>query len=181
MLPKFAVAAALAVHWILFGSSGHETRPAGGTLRSYVRCLPLRHTQHQLVKSIVRVPCTEAAWSPHAFRHNCTGAPALRTDGSTIEGPRGDRLVHGGLALHHYATKSRAEFATKVARGSGMRRQRGWEYFYFVDSWSVDWNLDALRAWDGADTRGNRDPGDAAQAAALYDAEAHQEHWLRGP
>ena len=25
---------------------------------------------------------------------------------------------------------------------------RGWEYFYFVDGWSTEFNFDALRAWD---------------------------------
>lgn len=47
--------AGLAVHWLLFGSSGHKTRPLGGMLRSYYRRLPALHAQHQLVKSIVRV------------------------------------------------------------------------------------------------------------------------------
>lgn len=45
---------AIGVHWILFGSSGHVTRPTRGALRSYTRCLQLRHGQHALVKSIVR-------------------------------------------------------------------------------------------------------------------------------
>lgn len=47
-------AAGLAVHWIIFGSSGHERRPKGGTLRSYTRCIRLWHAQHALVKTIVR-------------------------------------------------------------------------------------------------------------------------------
>jgi hypothetical protein len=42
------------VHWLIFGSSGHESQPRGGVLRSYQRCLPLRHAQHALVKTIVR-------------------------------------------------------------------------------------------------------------------------------
>ena len=44
----------LAVHWIIFGSSGHEMRPGGGVLRNYHRCLQLRHAQHALGKTIVR-------------------------------------------------------------------------------------------------------------------------------
>ena len=44
----------LGVHWLIFGSSGHEHRPPGGTLRSYTRCLQLRHGQHAVVKTIVR-------------------------------------------------------------------------------------------------------------------------------
>lgn len=32
--------------------------------------------------------------------------------------------VHVRLALHHYAIKSREEFALKMVRGSAMKRQR---------------------------------------------------------
>lgn len=46
--------AGVAVHWIIFGSSGRKTRPPGGVLRSYHRCLRLRHAQHAVVKTIVR-------------------------------------------------------------------------------------------------------------------------------
>lgn len=49
-----AAVSGVAVHWLIFGSSGHESRPPGGVLRSYHRCLPLRHAQHALVKTIVR-------------------------------------------------------------------------------------------------------------------------------
>lgn len=99
-------------------------RPASGVLRSFVKCLPLRHAQHQLVKTIVRLDCTAAAWSPHAFHHNCSGQSVARTDGSPIEGPRAEEPTHVDLALHHYATKSRRDFEQKMVRGSGMKRQR---------------------------------------------------------
>ena len=171
------------MHWILFGSSGHRERPDGGVLRSYVRCLPLRHSQHTLVKSIVRLPCTAAAWSPHAFRHSCPDLPLVRTDHSVQEGPRADEPVHNDLVIHHYATKSQREFELKMRRGSGMKRQRGWEYFYCVDGWSVEWNMDALAVWDErqpspAERRMER--ASVAAALARYANETHQDHWLRG-
>jgi hypothetical protein len=124
-LRAFEGASALAVHWILFGSSGHATRPPGGALRSYVRCLPAAHSQHLFVKVIVRPACTlRAGPSPHAFVHNCSRG-AVRTDGSDAPGPTvGPAPVYDLLAVHHYATRSDAEFAVKVARGSGMRRRR---------------------------------------------------------
>jgi hypothetical protein len=44
---------ALGVHWLLFGSSGHKTRPDhGGVLRNYYKRLPLMHGQHTLIKTI---------------------------------------------------------------------------------------------------------------------------------
>lgn len=50
----YALRAGVAVHWLIFGSSGHASRPPGGVLRSYHRCLQLWHAQHCLVKTIVR-------------------------------------------------------------------------------------------------------------------------------
>ena len=44
--------AGLAVHWILFGSSGHISRPWSGVLPNFYKSLPLMHSQHTLVKTI---------------------------------------------------------------------------------------------------------------------------------
>lgn len=128
LLQRYEEHSALAVHWILFGSSGHEVRPLQGALKSYVRCLPLEHSQHLFVKTIAHTKCTlRAGESPHAFVHNCT-APAVRTDLTPVFGQTAaDRPVHSTLVIHHYATKSAEEFEIKMLRGSGMKRQR-YEY-----------------------------------------------------
>lgn len=34
-------AAALAIRWVLFGSNGHEERPANGQIESFTKCLPI--------------------------------------------------------------------------------------------------------------------------------------------
>lgn len=152
-LPAFLVEyesfSSLALHWILFGSSEHETRPTKSVLRSYMKCLPLKHAQHLFVKSIVNTKCTVGtADSPHSFKHNCS-APAVRTDLSPINGATANGLpVHDKLVIHHYATKSVEDFEMKVLKGSGMRRQRGWEYFFFVDGWSTEFNFDGIKVWN---------------------------------
>jgi hypothetical protein len=178
-------ASGLAVHWILFGSSGYKSRPAGGLLRSYVKCMPLAHSQHHLVKSIIRPRCTSEAWSPHAFHHNCTNNPVVRTDGTIIKGPRiedGKGGVFDQLVIHHYATKSVDEFEMKMARGSGMKRQRGWEYFNYVDAWSVEYCFDGVRIWndDVVNFPWSENETHREQRLEKYRAEEHQEHWLRG-
>ena len=116
---------ALAIHWILFGSSEHNARPMKGVLRSYYRSMPLNHTQHLFVKTIVNTRCTVGpSDSPHSFRHNCS-APAVRADFSPIEGATASDLpVHDRVLIHHYATKSAEDFELKMLKGSGMRRQR---------------------------------------------------------
>ncbi|KDD76736.1 hypothetical protein H632_c123p0, partial [Helicosporidium sp. ATCC 50920] len=181
LLSGFGAHASVAFHWVLFGSSGHETRPPGGVLRSYSRCLPLAHTQHELVKSAVNLRCQAQAWSPHAFRMTCPPGVhgSVRTDYSPIEGPRGQPPVHHRVAVYHYATKSRAEFALKIERGSGMKRQRGWEYFDYVDAWAVDACYEALAAWDQTDTFAYQRV-EAEEATRRYRREKHQDHWLKG-
>lgn len=117
--------------------------------------------------------------SPHAFLHNCS-SPVVRVDKSTISGPTASDLpVHSTLVIHHYATKSQEEFEIKMLRGSGMRRQRGWEYFYFVDGWSSEFNFDGLRAWDDDLTTMSRmlDPEVVREQLARYAGEVHEDFW----
>lgn len=179
-LPEFEKYSALAVHWILFGSSGHDTKPLRSVLRSYIRCLPLKHTHHLFVKSIVNTRCTVGtADSPHSFRYNCSN-PAVRTDTSPIEGATAsDFPVHDRLVIHHYATKSVEDFELKILKGSGMRRQRGWEYFYFVDGWSTEFNFDGLKIWNSDVVTKTRalDPEILKSQLAGYSEEALEDFW----
>jgi len=171
---------ALAVHWILFGSSGHEVKPSRNVLRSYIRCMPLKHTQHLFVKSIVNTRCTVGTTdSPHSFKHNCS-SPSVRTNNMPIHGATAvDFPVHESLVIHHYATKSLEDFELKVLKGSGMRRQRGWDYFYFVDGWSTDFNFDGLKIWNSDLITKSRalDPGTLSQQLAGYSTETLEDFW----
>ena len=171
---------ALAVHWILFGSSDYQNKPLRSVLRSYTRCMPLKHTQHLFVKSIVNTRCTtHTTDSPHSFVHNCS-APAVRTDGSPIQGATAtDAPVHDTLVIHHYATKSLEDFELKVLKGSGMRRGRGWDYFYFVDGWSTDFNFEGLKIWNSDVVTRTRslDPHTIEQQLAGYSQEVLEDFW----
>lgn len=180
LLKKYESYSGLAVHWILFGSSGKEYRPAEGTLKSYTRCLPLNHTHHLYVKTIANTRCTvRSSDNPHVFIHNCT-RPAVRTDFSPARGQTAEGLpVHDVLALHHYAIRSAEEFEIKMARGSGMKRQRGWDYFYFVDNWSVEYCLAGLQVWDDDVITLSRtiDPGSLQLQLDKYATEEHEDFW----
>ncbi len=180
LLQRYEEYSALAVHWILFGSSNRDMRPVRGTLRSYPLSVPRNHTYHLYVKTIANTKCTvRTTDSPHVFQHNCT-RPAVRTNYSPVYNQTADDLpVHSLLALHHYATRSAEEFEIKMARGSGMKRQRGWEYFYFVDSWSIDYNLAGLQVWDdNVVTLGRTlDPGLLEEQLEKYSKEEHEAFW----
>jgi len=171
---------ALAVHWILFGSASRDVRPVRGTLRSYPLAVPRNHTYHLYVKTIANTKCTvRTTDSPHVFHHNCT-RPAVRTNYSPVHSQTADDVpVHSLLALHHYATRSAEEFEIKMSRGSGMKRQRGWDYFFFVDSWSVDYNMAGLKVWDdNVVTLGRTlDPGMLGEQLEKYSKEEHEVFW----
>ena len=142
--------------------------------------MPLKHTQHLFVKSIVNTRCTtHTTDSPHSFVHNCS-APAVRTDGSPIYGATAsDAPVHDTLVIHHYATKSLEDFELKVMKGSGMRRGRSWDYFYFVDGWSTDFNFEGLKIWNSDVVTRTRslDPQMIQQQLAGYSQEALEDFW----
>ena len=182
-LKKFEQYSALAVHWRLFGSYGREYRPDRGTLRSYPRCLPTNHTQHLFVKTIANTKCTAATTdTPHSFRHNCS-RPAVRTNFAPVSGQSADDLpVHDVLALHHYATRSAEEFEIKMARGSGMKRQRGWEYFVYMENWSTEFCLEGLQVWDDNVVSLPRtlDPGTVQEQLDIYAKEDHDDVFWKG-
>lgn len=179
-LTGYEAFSSLAIHWILFGSSEYDTKPSKSVLRSYTRCIPLKHAQHLFVKSIVNTGCTiGTADSPHSFKHNCS-APAVRTDMSSIVGATSSVLpVHDKLVIHHYATKSVEDFELKILRGSGMRRQRGWDYFFFVDGWSSEFNFDGLRVWNSDVMSKSRalDPEMLALQIEGYSKEVLEDFW----
>ena len=180
LLRQYESYSGLAVHWILFGSSGREYRPAQGTLRSYTKCLPLNHTHHLYVKTLANTKCTvRSSDNPHVFYHNCS-RPAVRTNFSPVHAKTAEGLpVHDVIALQHYAIRSAEEFEIKMARGSGMKRQRGWDYFYFVDNWSVEYCLAGLQVWDDDVITLSRtiDPGSLQLQIDKYATEEHEDFW----
>jgi len=126
-----------ALNWVLFGSSGWAARPPGGVLASYTACLPPDDPENTHVKSIVRVARTlRVGRDPHHFLYTPGGPGALNGRGQVVPGGVASALgpaAYEFLALHHYATKSRAEYAAKMARGSGMGNAKEWGWFDSVD------------------------------------------------
>ena len=99
LLAAHAGAAALAVHWVMFGTSGHVTRPAGGTLAAYTRCTRDGDPENSHVKSVVAPARTRRAGPDYAtalamsmqFYH-------AQKSGSAPAGVswRGDCFMHDG-------------------------------------------------------------------------------------
>lgn len=98
--------------WIHFGASGHEVRPSGLVIESYVHRVSDAHRQP---KTILRPEAVLWAGVHHCVtRARRTIDPSGRILPETWlldEPPRGD------MSVAHFFTKSREEFAAKLARG----------------------------------------------------------------
>lgn len=137
ILAAYPTAAAVVLHWRVFGSGGHVTPPEGGVVASYTSCIPPTDPESHHIKTIARsslLATVEPCLGPHHFAH-AEGWFAVDLAGCRVDGPTSPYPpAHTPLALHHYAVKSDAEFAAKAARGSGMGNRKGVEYQASVEA-----------------------------------------------
>ncbi|HYD64981.1 glycosyltransferase family 2 protein [Azospirillum sp.] len=116
-LARYATAAAVAVNWKMFGSSGRTEREDGLVMERFTRCAPTAHDVSRIVKSIVRPRCVARAG---------IHVPVL-AEGSIVDEAHGlvpqegggvhDRAGHALAQVNHYFTKSYAEWTAKRRRG----------------------------------------------------------------
>lgn len=133
---------ALAVNWIMFGSSNRLTRPIeGGMLRWYAEC---RATPEPHIKVIANTKQVQAVLSPHP--HNIfykNDSHAVAENFQRVEHVWGEKCRESGcvedckedcralpgytvplnevkrVALFHYVTRSWEDFEMKMTRGGG--------------------------------------------------------------
>ncbi len=104
------------IFWLLFGSNGYEQRPEGLVLENYRQRLPAESEVNGHVKTIARgAALLGCGTTPHIFP--TTGAACDPTGAPAIKHALQQPPVHRVLALHHYFTKSKADWAAKIARG----------------------------------------------------------------
>lgn len=114
--PRYDAYSEILIFWMLFGSGGHQERPTGLVLENYRDRLPLDTPVNGHVKTIARGPALLApGTTPHIFQ---TCGEACDPTGSLIlKHALHPTQVHEVLALHHYFTKSRADWEAKLRRG----------------------------------------------------------------
>jgi hypothetical protein len=113
---------AVAVHWAMFGSSGHRTRPPGLAIENYHRRKEYPPDSFEHIKSIVDPRRTVRCTGPHAFEY--TDGFAVTEERRPID--RGPWSMTGPvsferLRVNHYARRSDEQFEAKMARGLGDR------------------------------------------------------------
>lgn len=113
-LKRFEAFPAVAVHWVMFGSSGHKARPEGLVISNYKLC---KGGPDRTIKSIVNPRRIRAAKSPHYWIYkdharsvNERYEPVRNSCG--VESPTVDVL-----RINHYWSKSYEDGVVKMTRG----------------------------------------------------------------
>ena len=133
ILRKYQGYPALAVHWFMFGSSGHVSRPDGLVLENYL----LRGDGvNPIVKSIVN-PRRVRSWaSPHHWRYK-NGHIACDENGWPVTTSQSIPATANLLRINHYWSKSLEDGENKIARGAadhfGIDKPRSMEVWHEFD------------------------------------------------
>ncbi len=113
-LSQYETEVGVALHWYMFGSNGHESRPPGPVIAEYLRraAVPNRH-----VKCFVRPECVTKyrnshSWYYRRMRHAITET-GRKVSGS-ISIPPSAELAW----INHYHHKSDQDYFEKAARKS---------------------------------------------------------------
>lgn len=149
VLSDYAEHPAVFVHWLLFGSNGHRSRPEGSVIESYTRCLGLQGAAEEVYDhGAVGAPdyvtgwarCGKSVVDPRRVRIMGAHVPRALTQGTLVD-ETARPAVHRGpprgftcdrLRINHYWSKSIEELTAKVRRGSIFRRSRPPRH---VDAW----------------------------------------------
>jgi Glycosyl transferase family 2 len=118
---------AMLVHWRVFGPSGWDHRPPGLVLENYIQRSPDDDAGNRHVKTIVRgADVLDAGINPHEF---ATSGPVCNAAGQAVPNIAIQTTAcHQHLVINHYQSRSRQDWAEKLARGSAMIEQAGPRY-----------------------------------------------------
>lgn len=151
-LDRDAGCGAIAMNWRVFGSAGHVTRPEDLCLAAFTKRAADDHVANTLIKCILRPQRVIRYRGPHEQlilgRHEDGHGQPVVPFCSRISPPR-----YNGLAVHHYAIKSREQSERKLTRGRPMANSRpdkfrDQSYITWYDSNDVE-DRSALRFADG--------------------------------
>lgn len=111
--------AAIALPWAVFGSNGHEDMPGDLVTEAFTRRASAEFPPNCHVKTILRPKLMVSGYNPHVFKvqgHyvDLTGRPVVWHH---VEGYLGSPPDFTGGKLHHYFTRSKAQWRAKQARG----------------------------------------------------------------
>ena len=111
---------ALGVHWMCFGSSGHESYEPGLVTERFTWRPLAASPFNEHIKSIIRMDQAEIETTdnPHFFR---VGAGTFNENGQPITTPTNRPHTSSILRINHYSSKSREEWLERAKLGKPDR------------------------------------------------------------
>ena len=126
-------AGGLAVHWLIFGSNGHKTKPKGGVLENYTMASEKDFEPNRHIKTIcdpLKVRYYANCHFPMYFR----GFYNLDENGGTVQAGMSKNVIFDKIRINHYFTKSLEEYILKKNRGKAdVDGLRSMDEFYAHD------------------------------------------------
>ncbi len=116
ILHEYEKFAGVLVNWLMFGSSGHVTKPEGLVIANYTKRANPDFPANRLFKTIVNPVEAIRALNPHLFYFR-NDLKAVTENKIPFHGELTPDLSVSKLRINHYFLKSREEFKKKVERG----------------------------------------------------------------
>jgi hypothetical protein len=135
VLRQYSDVPALFVYWVMFGSGGHVSRPAGNVIESYRRCLDLQSAindtfDHHKVPGKVNYVTGwaqdgKSIVNPRLVRRFVVHKPKELWQGTTLDENRrvpqqrvcGAAISYSVVRINHYWSKSIQDLTEKVGKG----------------------------------------------------------------
>ncbi|MGB3514483.1 MAG: glycosyltransferase family 92 protein, partial [Microcoleaceae cyanobacterium] len=128
ILDEFVEAPALAVNWLLFGTSNHETKPEGLQIENFIKRSKNNHGPNKTVKCIVHPEETVKPVNPHHFIY--LNGLAVTENKQPVNGAFSPKHSIRKLRINHYHTRSKEESRRKMMRGRATKNEkRDWSHF----------------------------------------------------
>ncbi len=116
VLREFEAHPGVVVNMIYYGTSGHQTPPAGLVIENYTRRLRLERPRNKAVKSIVDPDRTQrVGYVSHYFIYG-DGQRAVDENFQPMHGHASDEVSVELLRINHYITRSQQERDVKLTR-----------------------------------------------------------------
>jgi glycosyltransferase involved in cell wall biosynthesis len=135
----FANMAVLSINWLVFGSSGHKTRPDGLVIENYLNRAEYDSTTNRLLKFIANPRLIKGCLtSPHFAYLRNGDLKQLNEKGIEINSPWNDypNNTYDYIRINHYYGKSEEDCKAKFNRGNVSRPdyiKRKWDQFVLYD------------------------------------------------
>ena len=117
------------VNWLMYGNSGHATRPQGLQIENYIYRSDAAWNSNRHIKSIVNPRLVKSPRNPHCFRY-VQGYGAVNENKEPVDGSMTKTNSIQKARINHYFTRSTEESRIKMERGNpDSNYKRPWNDF----------------------------------------------------